>query len=135
MPPLHTSLSTPVSAQPRAGNGIGAFLCLATAVLILTGCDLAWSSTPTANTPEVRSSELTDAGGQPCPQQLPSGDDPSGHGYGTAEGADELPTLLEPQAAWVCQYNTFGAGTPPSGGTTHGWSRAGRPEPVPAADL
>jgi hypothetical protein len=135
MPPLKTSLSTAVSAQPRAGSGIGASLCLATAVLVLTGCDLPWSSTPTANTPEVRPSELTDAGDRPCPQQLPIGDDPSGHGFGTEEGADHLPTFLEPQEAWVCRYNTFDVGTTPSGGTTYGWRRAGQPEPVPAAAL
>lgn len=138
MPTLNTSLSTAVSARARAGSRIGrgvAFLGLATAVLALTGCDLPLASTPTADSPKVRPSELTDAGGRPCPQELPLGDDPSGHGFGTEEIADELPTLLEPQEAWVCQYNPFDAGTPPNGGTTHGWRRAGQPTPVAAADL
>ena len=63
-------------ARPRVGRHVGAFVALATAVLILTGCDLPWSSAPTAEAPEIRPSELTDAGGQPCPQVLPLGDDP-----------------------------------------------------------
>ncbi len=108
---------------------IGAFVGLATAALVLTGCDLPWSSTPTANQPEIRPSELTDAGGRPCAQELPIGDDPSGDGLGTREVADERPSLLEPQEAWVCQYNSFDVGTTASG------DRAGQPEPVPAADL
>jgi hypothetical protein len=130
MPPLTTSPSTAASAHPRAGSGIGAFLCVAATVLVLTAC-----GTSNANTPEVRPAELTDAGDRPCPRELPTGDDPSGHGFGTDDPADELPTLLEPQEAWVCQYNTFDAGTTPSGGTTYGWRLNGQPEPVAAADM
>jgi hypothetical protein len=138
MPKLTTCHSTVDSSRPRAGSRIGrgaALLGLAAAVLALTGCELPWASTPAADNPEVRPSELTDADGQPCPKKLPIGEDPSGHGFGTEEVADELPTLLEPKKAWVCQYNTFDVGTTPNGGTTYGWRRAGQPEHVAAADL
>jgi hypothetical protein len=127
---MKTSLSAAASARPRAGSGIGALLCVATAVLVLTAC-----GTSNANTPEVRPNEFTDAGDRPCPGELPPGDDPSGHGFGTEDPSDEPPTLLEPQEAWVCQYNTFEAGTTPSGGTTYGWRLDGQPQPVAAADM
>lgn len=112
-----------------------AALALGTAVLILAGCDRTGTSPQTAAAPEVRPSELTDAGGRPCPKTLPLGDDPSGHGFGTEEVADELPTLLEPQEAWVCQYNPGDAGTPSGGGTIYRWQRAGRPGVVDEAEL
>lgn len=105
------------------------------AALALTGCDLPWSSTPTADSPELRTGELKAASDRPCPQELPIGDDPSGHGFGVEAAADELPTLLEPQEAWVCQYNTFDVGATPSGGTTYGWALTGQPAPVAAGDL
>ena len=137
-----TSLSLAAGAGSRPGSRIGrrvgrgvAFVGLASAVLALNGCDPPWSSTPTADSPKVRPSELTDAGGRPCPQELPLGDDSSGDGLGTEEVADELPTLLEPQEAWVCQYNIVDAGMTANGGTTYGWRRAGQPKPVAAADL
>jgi hypothetical protein len=119
-------------------------LGLAAAALILTGCQLVGAdeplasragSTSTADEPVVRPGEFDDAGGRPCPQKLPSGDDPSGHGFGNQELANELPTLLKPEQAWVCQYNTFDVGTTPNGGTIFGWGRTGQPEPVAAADL
>lgn len=135
MQPRNTSPSGVVSARPRAGARTGPLSGLAAVVLVVAGCGQPWSPGPTADKPEVHASELADAGGQPCPQQLPIGDDPSGHGFGTNDVADELPTLLEPQAAWVCQFNTVDVGTTPSGGTTYGWRRAGQPEPVAAAAL
>jgi hypothetical protein len=70
-------------------------LGLAAAVLVVAGCGQPWSPGPTADKPEVHTSEL--AGGQPCPPELPIGDDPSGHGSGTND-----------------------VGTTPSGGTTYG---------------
>ena len=105
-----------------------------TAVLALTGCDLPWSSTPEADKPELRTDELADAGGRPCPTKLPTGEDPSGHGFGTEDPADELPSLLEPQEAWVCQYYTFDAGTTDAG-AVYGWRLEGQPQPVVASDL
>ncbi|WP_460793530.1 hypothetical protein [Nocardioides pacificus] len=103
-----------------------------TAALVLSGC----GPTPQAATsPEVRTSELADAGGRPCPQRLPIGEDPSGHGFGTQEVADRLPALLEAQEAWVCRYDTFDIDMTPSGGAAYGWRRAGQPDPVADADL
>lgn len=135
MLPRTARLSSAVIPRHRTVGRIGALVGLAAAVLVVSGCAVPWSRTTTANKPEVNASELTDAGGLPCPQDLPVGDDPSGHGFGTQEVADELPTLLEPQLAWVCQYNTFDVGTTPGGGTTYGWRRSGQPKPVPAGDL
>lgn len=62
------------------------------AALALTGCELPWSSTPTADSPEVRTGELDAADGRPCPQELPIGDDPGGHGFGVEAAAEKLPT-------------------------------------------
>lgn len=124
-----------VDFRPRAWRRIRATLGLATAVLLLAGCNLPWPGTPAAADPQVHPSELTDAAGRPCPQELPIGDDPSGHGFGTEESADERPTLLAPQEAWICQYDAFDDGTTASSGAIYGWRRAGRPEPVAATDL
>ena len=135
MMPRTASLSSAVGPWPRAVARTGALVRLAVAVAVVSGCGLPWPRTTTANTPEVHASELTDVGGLPCPQELPTGDDPSGHGFGTEDVADEFPTLLEPQKAWVCQYNTFDVGRTPNGGTVYGWSRAGQPDPVPATGL
>lgn len=135
MPPSSSSPSVAAGYRPRARSRIGALIGLATAVLVLAGCDLLWSGTPTANDPVVRPSELTDADGRPCPLELPIGDDPSGHGFGAMEVAGEGPTLLVAIEAWVCQYNTFDVGATADGGAIYGWRRAGRPERVAAADL
>lgn len=94
-----------------------------------------WSSTPAADKPEVRPSELMHADDRPCPEKLPLGDDPSGHGFGTEEVADEFPTLLEPQEAWLCQYDAVDAGTTTSGGAIYRWRRVEQPDPVAPADL
>ena len=140
MPTLNANRSALDGPRPRAGRRTSSGLALAglvTAVLALTGCDLRWSSTPVADKPELRTSELTDADGRPCPAKLPTGEDPSGHGFGTEAAAEELPSLLEPQEAWVCQYNTFDAGTTDAG-AVYGWRLDGQPQPVAAdkiADL
>jgi hypothetical protein len=140
MPTLNANSSAIDGSRPRAvsrtSSGL-ALVGLATAVLALTGCDPPWSSTPAADKPELKTSELTEANGRPCPTELPTGEDPSGHGFGTEEAADQLPNLLEPQKAWVCQYSTFDAGTTEAG-AVYGWKRDGQPEPVAAdkiADL
>jgi hypothetical protein len=95
---------------------------------LVTGCGLPWTNTPTADPPEVRAGELEAAAGRSCPQELPIGDDPSGHDV--AEAADELPTLLEPQKAWVCRYDFFERGTTGDGGTVYGWRLTGAPMAV-----
>lgn len=122
--------------RARSGSGIGRevrVLGLATAVLTLTGCGMPWSST--VDRPAVRSGEVAVAGGQPCPQELPIGDDPSGHGFGVERAAEQLPNLLVPQEAWVCQYGFFDRDTTPSGGTVYGWRLAGRPQPLGPDDV
>lgn len=137
MPSPLSRLTNDVGSRVRADSlgRICTFLAVATAVLVLSGCDLPWSSTATAQKPTVRTGELSDAGGRPCPQDLPIGDDPSGHGFGTEKVADELPALLQPQEAWVCTYNFFDVRTSHSGGITYEWRRGGKPETVAAADL
>lgn len=132
MPTLTTNLSAAVNVRIRAIGRGGVFVGLAAAALALPGCG---ATTSTANNPEVRTSELADAAGQPCPRRMPIGADPSGHGFGIEEVADQLPSLLEAQEAWVCQYNPFDVGTTPSGGAVYGWRRAGQPDPVADADL
>lgn len=107
----------------------------AAALLALTGCEVPWSSTPEADRPEVRPGELEAASGSPCPQELPLGDDPSGHGFGVDQPAQELPTLLEPQDAWVCKYDSYDVGSASSGGRVLGWRLGGEPAPVAAGDL
>jgi hypothetical protein len=124
----------PSLSSSNVSTAVGALLGLASAALLLAGCDVPWSDTATANEPEVHPSELTEADGRPCPRELPIGEDPSGHGFGAEEVADELPTLLAPQEAWVCQFNSFDVGTTPDG-AVYGWRRAGHAEPVAAADL
>ena len=117
--PTPTALPIRVArSRPRVrGRSGGAVLGLGAAVLALTGCDLPWSSPPSSDDPRVRPSELSVAGGRPCPEELPVSDDSSGHGFGTEEVADELPTLLEPQEAWTCRYRPVDAGSLPDGGT------------------
>ncbi|CAN5408643.1 hypothetical protein BH09ACT12_BH09ACT12_21540 [soil metagenome] len=83
----------------------------------------------------MRSGELEAASGRPCPDELPIGEDPSGHGFGVEEAADQLPTLLEPQEAWVCRYDSVDIAPTANGGAVLGWSLQGRPEPVDAARL
>lgn len=135
---MRTATTRPSLADGRArtepGSRTGraaALLTLAAAAAVLAGC----GGASTADSPVVRPSELADAGDQPCPDELPTGDDPSGHGFGTREPADQAPALLEPQEAWVCQYVTFDAGTTDEGGAVYGWERVGEAEPVAAGDL
>jgi hypothetical protein len=138
MSPLNTKPTTCAGARPHVDHRIGrigALLGLATAVVVLTGCGPSSSDTPTANEPTVRPAELSDAGGRPCPKELPIGDDPSGHGFGIEEAANESPALLEPDGAWVCEYNTFEVGRTTNGGAIYGWRRTGQPEPLATAEL
>jgi hypothetical protein len=138
MPSFIRKCSNGVGARPHSGpwlGRIGAFLSLATAVAILAGCGAPWSGTETANNPTVRTDELAVASGRPCPEDLLIGDDPSGHGFGTEEPANEIPALLSPQEAWLCQYNTVEKGTTSSGGAVYGWRRAAQPDTVDADDL
>jgi hypothetical protein len=118
--------------RPRFGR-TGAIL--GTAALVLGGCELAGSGAPDAHTSVRPPDELAGADARPCPQELPVGDDPSGHGFGVDRDADEAPALPGSREVWVCRYDAFDVGTTTQGGTVSGWRRAGRPEPVAAARL
>lgn len=116
-------------------KAVGAFFGSASAAVVLAGCGLQWPGTSTADKPEVRPYELAEADNRPCPKELPVGEDPSGHGLGVQDVADESPTLLRPNEAWVCQYDPFDASTTTSGGAIYEWRRTGQPTPVASADL
>lgn len=99
---------------------------------VLSGCGGADSGR--AQAPE-RPDEVGQHEGEVCPRQLPQREDP-GHGFGTEQPAEQSPTLVPPEAAWVCQYHPADAGPGPDGdGTTMRWERVGPPHEVPAADL
>jgi hypothetical protein len=104
-----------------------------TAVFALAGCgndaDVARPQTGLAD-------ELAAHNGQVCPDQLPQGEDPDGYGFGTYEPADERPSLLTPDAAWVCIYDPVPDGPGPDGdGSTLRWQRDGKPQPVDSTRL
>lgn len=128
------------STRKCSGGRIGRWAAnvgLLSAVLVLAGCTgaIEASGSATAESPTVRPGELSAASGQPCPQELPIGDDPSGHGFGVEHAADQLPNLLEPQEAWVCRYDSFDRESTASGGTVYGWRLAGDAEPGAPDDL
>lgn len=80
--------------------------------------------------------ELTSHDGVPCPERLPLGEDPGGHGFGTDEPAATAPSLPAPDRAWVCRYTATDAGLGPGGdGVTFRWERDAQPAPVDAAQL
>lgn len=117
--------------------------------LVLGGCsastqDAAHQSQIVTNSPgqgpKVESSELADAAGEPCPDQLPMGEDPDGYGHGVQSSATELPDLLEPEQAWVCQYTLVEhfATDPESGDLEVSggvWVASGEPDELPGARL
>lgn len=118
-------MSCPVTARRRTVVGVAA------AALGLSGCGV-WAGT--AEPPTVQPGELAAADGRPCPTDLPLGEDPSGLGFGTERAAAQLPHLLEPQEAWVCQYDYVDP-TVDAGVTERGWRLTEDPRPVAAEDL
>lgn len=113
------------------------YLLAATAAAIaltVTGCGGTGSETakePSATNTDEASSHLPEI----CPERLPIGDDPGGHGFGVDEWADESPSLLPPEEAWTCRYDPVDAGQVPDVGTTYEWVRAGEADPVPESKL
>jgi hypothetical protein len=93
-----------------------------TIATLVGGC----GSTRVAAEPTVHASEMDAHDGEACPRQLPIGEDPSGHGFGMEDEADELPSLLAPEQAWVCRYDAVEAGHTANGGTTFEWVRGAR---------
>ena len=96
------------------------------AVLSLAGCGD--DDVPPPQTDLV--GELAAHNGRACPHQLPVGEDPDGYGFGTEEPADERPSLLTPDAAWVCRYLARPGLGPNGDGSTFRWQRDGKPKPV-----
>lgn len=86
--------------------------------LVAGGC-----GTPTAAGPSVHAGEAASHTGEVCPPRLPIGEDPGEHGFGTESAAQELPSLLAPETAWVCRYDTVTAGRAPDGGARYSWDR------------
>ncbi|WGX95338.1 hypothetical protein [Nocardioides sp. L-11A] len=103
---------------------------LVTALLILGGC----ADGPEA--PAIETQESTAPDDLTCPDQLPLGADPGGHGFGTDRPAASAPSLRAPDRAWVCRYLPLEAGPAAQGsGVTYRWQRDGAAQPVAADAL
>ena len=126
--PGPTSRTGPRPGLVRAGIG-------ALAALVLAGCGSTPPGDGRTGAPTVQPEQLTEAGGEACPAELPMGDDPSGHGFGVERPAEQLPDLLDPQEAWVCRYETYDRGPTANGGMVYGWRQTGEPAPVASDDL
>lgn len=120
---------------PRPRPGLVRAGTVTLAVVVLTGCGSTPADDATAGASAVQPEQLTEAGGEPCPTELPIGDDPSGHGFGVEAPAEQLPDLLDPHEAWVCQYETYDRDTTANGGLVYGWRQTGDPSPVAPGDL
>lgn len=88
-----------------------------------------------AAAPVVHGDELARSGGRPCPDRLPIGDDPGGHGFGVEDDADTHPSLLPADRAWTCRYDAVEVGAAPSGGVRHEWAITEEPVRVDPAGL
>ncbi len=104
------------AARRWAQTLVRAVAALAIAGLTLTGCG---STTAPPQAPQLRTNELADAGGEPCPLEA------TVEGAGREEAPDEEPYFLEPHEAWVCKYELGESG----------WALAGQPQPVDEATL
>jgi len=60
-----------------------------------------------------------------CPDRLPVGDDPGGHGFGVDQPATAAPDLPDPDGAQLCRYSPTDIGTTSSGGVVMAWDRDG----------
>lgn len=59
---------------------------MATTTLVVTGCGLSRSGDTVTDSPTINAGEFHAASELPCPEELPLGDDPSGHGFGVEAG-------------------------------------------------
>lgn len=134
---LPPSLSPVLTHRPRPrlwGSPVTVgVLCLS--ALTLTACGVTSPGEGDVGAPTVQPEQLSKAGGEPCPDELPVGEDPSGHGFGVDHAAEQLPHLLDPQESWVCGYETYDRDSTSDGGLVYGWRRMGEPQPVAPADL
>ena len=108
------------SGAARARTGLATMVALSVTWLSLAGC-----SDDVAEPQVDITDELTAHQGQPCPDQLPVGEDPDGYGFGTREPAEELPSLLTPESLWVCKYDP--RGRTQGDGQTYLWHLQGLP--------
>lgn len=100
---------------------------LLTVVVLLGGCGAARvTGAPTASTESGAAHEVTTRVGQFCPDRLPVGEDPGGHGFGVQRDATATPTLPALEQAWVCRYDPVDVGVTPEGGAVFEW-RLGAP--------
>lgn len=132
--PAQTGSAEPTVPAPRhtgVRTSLTAAVLAATAVAT-TSCGTLGSAS-TAEGPVVHVDEAASHAGEVCPARLPIGEDPGGHGFGTESAAHELPSLLVPDTAWVCRYDTVAAGRPPSGGARYSWDRIGTAQRLDAA--
>ncbi|WP_131105794.1 hypothetical protein [Ornithinimicrobium sufpigmenti] len=136
MPPSSFSSILPDRPRPRPRLWSGPVRAglLGLSALALTACG-ATSPAADVDTPTVQPEQLSEAGGEPCPDELPIGDDPSRHGFGVEHAAEQLPHLLDPQEARVCGYETYDRDTTSNGGLVYGWRLMGKPQPVAPDDL
>lgn len=121
-------------ALASTSTGARAVVSAATSALVLAGCGGLWSPSR-VDAPPVRRDELADAGGDPCPRELPIDEDPSGQGFGVEADAESLPHLLVPRAAWVCRYDSNVVGRTSGGGAELDWRRTSDPEELSADRL
>jgi len=77
--------------------------------------------------------EMTAHDGKVCPKRLPPSVEP--HGFGTSNSAASPPSLMEPDAAWVCKYNPVDSVAAVGNVLGYVWVRAGQALPVDAAQL
>lgn len=101
------------------------------AALAVAGCGEVVAEPQTVLTDEMAGHD-----GQVCPRKLPAGEDPAGYGFGIQEPADKKPSLLTPDAGWVCRFEPVRAGSgPEGGGTKFVWQRKEDPVALTPAQL
>lgn len=108
----------------------------ASAVALLALISVAGCGEVVAEPQTVLTDEMAGLDGQVCPRELPAGEDPAGYGFGTAEPAAKKPSLLKPDAGWVCRFEPVRAGPGPDGdGTSFVWQRKEDPVALTQAQL
>lgn len=101
------------------------------AVLSFASCGVGVTEPQTALTDEMAGLD-----GQVCPRQLPAGQYFAAYGFGTKEPADTKPSLLTPEAGWVCQFEPVRAGPGPDGdGSRFVWQRHEEPRALTQMQL
>jgi hypothetical protein len=79
---------------------------LGAAVAVVAAAALVGCSTPVAPPQSDLVDEISAHHGRVCPVRLPPTEDPNDHNLGTVEHADARPSLLEPEQAWICRYDS-----------------------------